>query len=403
VTSDPTIPETGVKLVSAGDPITVNGNPLLGPPAVVVTTTFPVAAPPGTTATIDVAVQLVMAVATAPLKVTVLLPGLDPKLEPAIVTGVPTGPLTGDKLVIDVGGFTMKLAPPPGPAAVVTTTFPVVAPPGTTATIDPAVQLVMVVATVPLYVTLLAPCVSPKFVPAMDTVKPTRPLLGVRLAIVAGRFIVKATPLLDPPAAVMTTTLPDAAPTGTEATIDVSLQLETAAAIPLNLTEPVPCVDPKLEPLIVIGAPTLAKLGVSVDIDSVGGHADGIHGAGVSFGVSFLDEPLAASMPAAAAPPPTPKRMGIFLLPGFGLEAGGRCPGSVVGRFSGRLAGGSCSGSLVGRFAGRLAGGSCVEESSPGAPGAGEGMFEAICTKGMSARMRSVPSGITTSLFSSES
>jgi hypothetical protein len=257
VTSDPTIPEPGVSVVSVGDPITVNGNPLLAPPVVVVTTRFPVAAPFGTTATIDVAVQLTM-VATVPLKVTEPFAGLAPKLAPSIATSVPTGPLTNDNPVTDGGGFT-----------------------------------------------------------------------------------VKAAPLLDVPAAVMTTTLPDAAPAGTVATIAVSLQLETTAAIPLNLRELVPCVDPKLEPIIVTGVPTLAELGVSVDMDGddgAGGHAAGLHVAEASVG----DEPLAARMPANAAPPPAPRTMGNVLPPGFGLDAGGCWAGSPVGRFAGRCAGGSC-------------------------------------------------------------
>jgi hypothetical protein len=43
--------------------------------------------------------QLVGA-ATLPLKVTVLVPCVDPKFEPAIVTMAPTTPLEGDRLVI---------------------------------------------------------------------------------------------------------------------------------------------------------------------------------------------------------------------------------------------------------------------------------------------------------------
>lgn len=46
----------------------------------------------------------------------------------------------------------------------VTTTLPVVAPVGTTATICVALQLVIEVAVVPLNFTVLVPCVEPKFV-----------------------------------------------------------------------------------------------------------------------------------------------------------------------------------------------------------------------------------------------
>ncbi len=45
-----------------------------------------------------VADQLV-GVAVVPLNVTVLVPFVDPKFAPAIVTDVPTGPLAGDRLV----------------------------------------------------------------------------------------------------------------------------------------------------------------------------------------------------------------------------------------------------------------------------------------------------------------
>jgi hypothetical protein len=66
--------------------------------------------------------------------------------------------------------------------ATVTTTFPVVAPLGTGATILVALQLVGVAA-VPLNVTVLVPCVAPKFVPAIVTAVPTHPELGDRLAM----------------------------------------------------------------------------------------------------------------------------------------------------------------------------------------------------------------------------
>jgi hypothetical protein len=47
-----------------------------------------------------------------------------------------------------------------------------------------ALQLVAVAA-VPLKVTVLVPCVAPKFVPLMVTAVPTPPVLGVRLVILA--------------------------------------------------------------------------------------------------------------------------------------------------------------------------------------------------------------------------
>ena len=56
------------------------------------------------------------------------------------------------------------------------------APEGTVTPMLVALQLVAVAA-VPLKVTVLVPCVAPKFVPLMVTAVPTVPLLGVRLVI----------------------------------------------------------------------------------------------------------------------------------------------------------------------------------------------------------------------------
>src|SRR4029077_13925336 len=83
-----------------------------------------------------------------------------------------------DELMVTVK-FTPVLATPP----TVTTTFPVVAPAGTGATMFVAFQLVGVPA-VPLNVTVLVPCVVPKFVPVIVTDVPTGPDVGFRLVIV---------------------------------------------------------------------------------------------------------------------------------------------------------------------------------------------------------------------------
>ena len=66
--------------------------------------------------------------------------------------------------------FTPLLATPP----TVTTTFPVVAPVGNGTTMLVGPQLVGVPA-VPLNVTVLVPCVAPKFVPVIVTDVPTGP------------------------------------------------------------------------------------------------------------------------------------------------------------------------------------------------------------------------------------
>jgi hypothetical protein len=70
-----------------------------------------------------------------------------------------------------------------------------------------------------------------------------------------------ATPLLGPPATV-TTTYPVVATLGTEVTIVVALQLNTVAAVLLNVTVLLPCVAPKLLPVIVTlvpGMPTATE------------------------------------------------------------------------------------------------------------------------------------------------
>ena len=69
---------------------------LATPPTV--TTTLPVVAPAGTGTTMLFADQVV-GVAAVPLKVTVLVPLVEPKLLPLMVTAVATGPLDGERLV----------------------------------------------------------------------------------------------------------------------------------------------------------------------------------------------------------------------------------------------------------------------------------------------------------------
>jgi hypothetical protein len=71
----------------------VKATPLLATPFTF-TTTFPVVAPAGTDVAMLVALQLVT-VAVVPLNVTVLVPCVDPKFAPVIVTAVPTGPEVG--------------------------------------------------------------------------------------------------------------------------------------------------------------------------------------------------------------------------------------------------------------------------------------------------------------------
>ena len=115
---------------------------------------MPVVAPAGTVTPIVPALQLVT-VAVVPLNFTV--PWVELKFVPVIVTDAPTAPAIGDRPVMFGVGKTVKDTPLLDDPLTVTTTLPVVAPVGTRATIDVVVQLVMVVAVVPLNFTVLVP------------------------------------------------------------------------------------------------------------------------------------------------------------------------------------------------------------------------------------------------------
>lgn len=152
VTDAPTAPELGERLEMVGVAMTVKLTPALAFPETV-TMTFPVVAPLGTGAIIWVLPQLV-GVAVVPLNLTVLLPCVEPKVVPVIVTDVPTAPDVGDK--VRILGTTVKLFPLLATPDTVTTTLPVVAAEGTGTIIFVALQLVGVAA-VPLNLTVLLP------------------------------------------------------------------------------------------------------------------------------------------------------------------------------------------------------------------------------------------------------
>jgi hypothetical protein len=143
----------------------------------------------------------VIVVAVVPLNVTVLVPCVDWKCAPVIVTDAPTAPELGDRLVMLGAGTTANdlalLATP----LTVTTTLPEVAPVGTVATIEVPPQLVIVVAVVPLNVTVLAPCVVPKFAPVIVIDAPTAPDVGEIVVMLGVGTTVNATPLLSTPLA----------------------------------------------------------------------------------------------------------------------------------------------------------------------------------------------------------
>ena len=255
----PTAAFGNTSVVTATPARTVNDTPLLAT-LLTVTTTLPVVAPVGTTATIEVVLQLVIEVAVVPLNFTVLVPWVEPKFVPVMVTEVPTAPEVADKLVILGVARTVNDTPLLATLLTVTTTLPVVAPVGTFATIEVALQLVIEVAVVPLNFTVLVPWVEPKFVPVMVTEVPTAPEVADKLVILGVARTVNDTPLLATLLTV-TTTLPVVAPVGTFATIEVALQLVIeVAVVPLNFTVLVPWVEPKFVPVMVTEAPTAPEV-----------------------------------------------------------------------------------------------------------------------------------------------
>jgi hypothetical protein len=98
-----------------------------------------------------------------------------------IVTEVPTDPDVGERLLI-VAEVTAKFMPLLARPSTVTTALPDVIPYGTATTMVVAFQLVGV-ASVPLNVTVLSPCVEPKFVPVIVMVVPTGPELGDKVVM----------------------------------------------------------------------------------------------------------------------------------------------------------------------------------------------------------------------------
>jgi hypothetical protein len=233
VTGVPAVSEVGEILMMIGAAVFVNVTPMLRKP-LTTTTTGPVPAPAGTGTAIAPVLQLV-GVAAVPSKVTVLVPCVEPKFVPLIVTDVPTTPEAGDRLVMP--GSTVKLIPLLFTPLAYTTTLPAVAPAGTVTTIDVALQLATIVVAVPLNVTAPVPWLAPKFVPVIVTDAPTAPDGGERLVMFGVSNTVNVAPLLGTPLT-LTTTGPVVAPDGTGTTICVAFQVCGAAVVPLKATAP---------------------------------------------------------------------------------------------------------------------------------------------------------------------
>src|SRR5579864_1127062 len=236
---------------------TVNAIALLFKPPWL-TTTLPVVAPPGTATEMLESDQLLTG-AGWPLNVTTPAPCVDPKPLPEMMTEAPGDPLVADKPVI-TGAITVNATPLLCKPPAVTTTLPLAAPLGTVAVMlvsdHPEVEAVC-----PFKVTV--PGVPVKWLPLIVMAAPGSPLEGVRLLMTGGMATVKLTPLLDTPPAAVTKTLPVLAPVGTTAVILVALQFMMVVAWVLpNVTNPLPCDGPKLEPAMTTDDPTAPAFGV---------------------------------------------------------------------------------------------------------------------------------------------
>jgi hypothetical protein len=118
-------------------------------------------------------------------------------LGPVIVTVKPANPCPftvtvpeSVQLFVQLG-VTVKADPLLATLNTVTTTFPVVAPAGTGTVMLVELQLVAVPAETPLKVTVLDPCVVPKFVPVMVIGVPTGPEAGLSKVMLGGANTVR--------------------------------------------------------------------------------------------------------------------------------------------------------------------------------------------------------------------
>ena len=197
VTVFPAAAEAGEMPLIAGVGSNAKDPVLLATPFTV-TTTLPFSAVGGTSAPMLVAAQLVAVTDTAPM-VNVLVPWVEPKFVPVIVTEAATAAELGETPLIAGVASNVKdpvLATP----FTVTTTLPLGAADGTSAPMLVAAQVVAVTDTPPM-VSVLLPCVEPKFVPVIVTEAPAAALLGVTDTVVGPVIVVESMPfaVADPP------------------------------------------------------------------------------------------------------------------------------------------------------------------------------------------------------------
>lgn len=106
----PTAPLPGVIPVIVGGGTIVKLKPLLATPPAAVTTKLPLVAVDGTTAMIELALQL-LAVAVSPLNLTLPFPCVGPRFDPDIVTMAPGAAGLGDAPLMLGTEVTVKVVP----------------------------------------------------------------------------------------------------------------------------------------------------------------------------------------------------------------------------------------------------------------------------------------------------
>ena len=158
----------------------------------IVTVIFPVVASAGTVTVSCVGVAA-LTVATTSLNFTSLSDGVVLKLEPVIITVVPTTPLAGAnpdmlvsrtvKFVEDVEFFPLAK----------TLIFPVVAVAGTI-TVSCVADALEMTAVISLNATILSDGFVPKFSPVITTVAPGNPDVGVKPVIIGDLSVVSLSP-----------------------------------------------------------------------------------------------------------------------------------------------------------------------------------------------------------------
>jgi hypothetical protein len=224
--------------------LTVKFAVLVPVPLGVVTLILPVVAPVGTVAVICVAEFTVNDVALVVLNFTELVvkAGAVPlKFVPVIVTDVPTGPNSGVNEVI-VGAFTVKLvALVLCPAAVYTWIRPVVAPAGTTAVTEVALEVVGMTRPEVLKRTWVGAVVK---VPLIVTVEPTKPLAGKKVGTpgqVASAPVVYGNDAEEPLAVPVLCAM-----TGLETLAPAPAGIVTSSWVSESMTMPVPASPPNV-------------------------------------------------------------------------------------------------------------------------------------------------------------